>query len=434
MSRPHILYIHSHDTGRYIQPYGYGVPAPHLQELAEQGMLFRQAFCANPTCSASRAALLTGQCAHSSGMLGLTHRGFDLYDYGEHLVHTLHTAGYHTVLGGLQHEACNPEQIGYDELLRPPSNNVANVVPGVVEFLGREHARPFFLSVGFSETHRDFRVPGAQQDDRYCRPPAPIPDTPQTRRDMAGFSASVQEYDHGVGQVLQALDANGLAADTLVICTTDHGIAFPGMKCNLTDHGLGVMLIMRGPGGFSQGRVSDAMVSQIDLFPTICDLLGVDAPDWLQGRSLMALARGETDQVNEAIFAEVNYHAAYQPQRAVRTPRWKYIRHFGDRHLPALSNCDDGPSKDLWVEHGWAQRPVAPQQLYDLVFDPNEVNNLAADPAHAGVLAEMRQRLRDWMERTRDPLLGGGPVPAPAGARINHPDDASPRDKPQLPS
>ena len=67
--RPNVLYLHSHDTGRYVQPYGYDVPTPNIQRLAEQGILFRQAFCAAPTCSPSRAALLTGQCAHSSGML-----------------------------------------------------------------------------------------------------------------------------------------------------------------------------------------------------------------------------------------------------------------------------------------------------------------------------------------------------------------------------
>jgi len=78
MARPNILYLHSHDTGRTIQPYGHAVATPHLQRLADQGVLFRRAFCAAPTCSPSRAALLTGQCPHSSGMLGLAHRGFRL--------------------------------------------------------------------------------------------------------------------------------------------------------------------------------------------------------------------------------------------------------------------------------------------------------------------------------------------------------------------
>ena len=101
--KPNIIYIHSHDTGRYVQPYGHNVPTPNIQRLAEQGILFRQAFCAAPTCSPSRAALLTGQAAHSAGMTGLVNRGFGLSDYSQHILHTLHGAGYHTVLAGLQH-------------------------------------------------------------------------------------------------------------------------------------------------------------------------------------------------------------------------------------------------------------------------------------------------------------------------------------------
>ena len=93
--RPNILYIHSHDTGRYVQPYGHAIPTPHIQRLAEEGVLFRKAFCAAPTCSPSRASLLTGQHAHNSGMLGLAHRGFKLNDYKQHWLYTLRGLGYH---------------------------------------------------------------------------------------------------------------------------------------------------------------------------------------------------------------------------------------------------------------------------------------------------------------------------------------------------
>ena len=103
MPKPNILYIHSHDSGRYIQPYGYGIPTPHLQKIAERGILFRQACCAAPTCSPSRAALLTGQAAHSSGMMGLVNRGFALKDYKQHIIHTLKSVGYTSALAGIQH-------------------------------------------------------------------------------------------------------------------------------------------------------------------------------------------------------------------------------------------------------------------------------------------------------------------------------------------
>lgn len=258
-------------------------------------------------------------------------------------------------------------------------------------------------------------------------PPAPIPNTPQTRLDMAAFKASARIMDQAVGDVLRALESSGLAENTLVISTTDHGIAFPGMKCNLTDHGIGIMLTMRGPGGFTGGNVSDAMVSHLDLFPTMCDIADVEHPAWLQGKSLGPLIRGEVAELHDEIFAEVNYHAAYEPKRAVRSKRWKYIRHFGGRGRPVLPNCDDSPSKTVWLDHGWGNQAVAAERLYDLVFDPDETRNMVADASASSALADMRGRLDRWMKATRDPLLEG-PVKAPAGAKVNDPDGVSPRE------
>src|SRR5262249_46206780 len=150
-------------------------------------------------------------------------------------------------------------------------------------------------------------------DPRYLQPPAPLPDTPETRLDMAGYCASARNLDRGVGTVLEALERAGLAENTLVISTTDHGIAWPRMKCNLTDSGWGVSLIVRGPGLFHGGKVSDAMVSHVDLFPTLCELLEIDRPAWLEGRSIFPVLRGEKKEINDEVFAEVNYHASYEP-------------------------------------------------------------------------------------------------------------------------
>ena len=432
MNYPNILYIHSHDTGRYIQPFGHAVATPNLQRLAESGVLFRQAFCAAPTCSPSRAALLTGQCAHSSGMLGLAHHGWKPHDYKQHIIHTLKTVGFHSALAGMQHIAVGPnaaQTIGYDQLLETPGGRAEAVSEAAVQFLDNAPTQPFFLDVGFMETHI---LPGDSLfgcepgDSRYVRPPASLPDSPRTRQDFADFKVAAARLDAAIGRVLDALERNGLAQSTLVISTTDHGLPLPGMKCTLTDHGIGVSLILRGPKPFDGGRVCDAMVSHIDVFPTVCDWLQIEPPAWLQGRSLLPLLRGEVESVNEQIFAEVTHHAAYQPQRAVRTQRWKYIRQFAPRTKPVMPNVDDSPSKDLWVEHNWRERTVAPEALFDLMFDPNEAHNLAHDEAHSKVLCEMRERLETWMRETDDPILRG-PVPVPPGIKEKNPDDLSPR-------
>ena len=425
VSQPNILYLHSHDTGRYVQPYGFGIPTPRLQGLAEQGILFRQAFCAASTCSAARACLLTGQYAHTNGMLGLAHRGWSLHDYTHHVVHTLHDIGYQSTLIGEQHISKRPDVIGYDRVVKIPTTRVDDVAPVTIDILRNAPAQPFFLSVGFFETHREFFKPVANEE-HYVRPPANLPDLPETRADMAAFTASARSLDRGVGAVLDALDETGLARNTLVICTTDHGIAFPGSKATLFDRGTGVMMIIRGP-GFTSGKVVDAPVSHLDVFPTLCDLSGAEHPDWLQGTSLMPLVRGEMESLHEAIFAETTYHAAYQPHRAIRTERWKYIRRFDEYPHPVLANCDDSGTKRLLVEAGWGEQEVPEEQLYDLVLDPQEGRNLADDPARAEVVAELRERLEAWMRETEDPLLDG-PVAPPEGAIVNEQWQVSPDD------
>lgn len=423
-THPNILYLHSHDTGRFVQPYGHQVLMPNVQALADQGVLFRQAFCAAPTCSASRACLLTGQYTQTNGMLGLAHRGWSLRDYSHHLVHTLNHVGYSSVLIGEQHISKDPGAIGFDEVFKIPTTRVEAVAPLAMEVLRRGYDRPLFLSVGFFETHREFLGPGSLRDVHYSQVPSNLPDTPEVRADMAGFKASARSLDHGVGLVLNALDEAGMGDDTLVILTTDHGMPFPGAKATLYDRGLGVLLIMRGPYPFDGGRVIDSLVSHIDLFPTVCELLGIDRPDFLQGVSLLPLLHGDVPSVRDEVFAGSTWHAAYEPQRTIRTTRYKYIRRWGDRRRPVLPNTDDGPSKDLLLRYGWAEREIPAEQLFDLVFDPNEANNLASDPGHGPTLADLRERLERWMRETEDPLLAGH-VDPPPGVEINDPDQRS---------
>ena len=221
---------------------------------------------------------------------------------------------------------------------------------------------------------------------------------------MASFKASARSLDQGVGIVLNALKENGLVSNTLVIMTTDHGLAFPDAKATTYDRGIGVMLLMRGPGGFERGRVFDSMVSHLDLFPTIGEVAGIDPPEWLEGVSLLPLVRGELDELHSEIFAELTYHAAYEPQRAVRTARYKYARRFDERHPGrVLANVDDSPTKDVLLCSGWAEVDPPRESLYDLWLDPGEGTNRIDDPALAGVLSDLKAKLHDWMVRTDDP-------------------------------
>lgn len=424
---PNIIYLHSHDTGRYVQPYGHQIQTPNIQRLADQGLLFRQAFCAAPSCSGSRACLLTGQWAHVNGMTGLAHRGWRLHDYSRHIVHPLREAGYWSALIGEQHVSKESDVLGYDHVVDIGTTKVHSIAPAALQLLRSRPPQPFFLSVGFFETHREFFEPSSVRDALYGAPPAHLPDTPETRADMAAFKASARSLDQGVGAVLHALDEQGLTDDTLIVLTTDHGLPFPGGKATLSDRGLGVLLIMRGPGGFLGGHVTDALVSQVDIYPTLCDLAGAPLPDGLHGHSLLPLARREVSEVRDELFAELTYHAAYDPQRAIRTRRHKLIRHYGERLLPVLPNVDDSPSKELLVAAGWGEQPRPRLELYDLLADPGEMRNLAYEERFTERVEELSLRLAAWMRETEDPLLDG-PVEPPSGAWVNDPAGHSARE------
>lgn len=441
MTPLNIIYIHSHDTGRYISPYGHNVDTPNMMQLAQEGVLFRKTFCAGPTCSPSRAGLLTGQAPHCAGMLGLAHRGFALKDYSQHLSAFLHRNGYTTALAGFQHEASAPfavpfDVLTYDQFSEKESDNPKKLErqDWAANFIKQKHDKPFFLSVGFFETHREFpKEPDKRDDPRYLLPPTPLPDNQDTRFDMACFNSMARTLDTKMGIVFDAVKQAGLEDNTMIICTTDHGIAFPAMKCALTDFGIGVMLIVKGPQGFTGGKVVDGMVSHIDIFPTLCELTGLDKPEHLQGKSILPMVNGNVDEVNDAIFSEVTHHAAYEPKRCVRTKRYKYILRLDDDFdTIVMPNCDDSISKTHWANFQWAKANVPKEQLYDLEFDPNEMSNLVDRADMQDVLVDMRKKLDDWMQRTNDPILNG-PVKVPSGGSETPQDIYSPREAVKIP-
>lgn len=420
-----LIYLHTHDTGRYLQPYGYNIPTPRLQELAEQSTLFRNNYCCGPTCSPSRSSMLTGMYPHNCGMMGLAHRGF-LIDYTKHLAQFLGRNGYETVLCGMQHEAPDATMIGYDRVYIADKAGMEHATEwdeangrSAIKFLQEAHDRPFFLSYGLEHTHRPFTEFDEDILPDYLCPPTPLPNTPEIRGDMAGFITSARRADCCLGALLDEVYRLELEKDTVILYTTDHGIAFPLMKCNLYDSGIGTALMLRYPGNSSAGTVTDALTSHLDVFPTLCDLLGLEKPEWLQGKSLLPLLRKETGSVNDAVFAEVTYHASYEPHRAVRTDRFKYIRRFNPDHtVPALANIDNSPSKDYMLTRGLKEMQIEQEQLFDLALDPNECCNRVGDPAYTEALEEMRGRLDRFMRETADPLLKG-PVSLPKGAFVN---------------
>ncbi len=420
-----VLYIHTHDSGRVLSPYGYKVPTPEMEKFAGEAAVFRNAYCAGPTCSPSRAALLTGTYPHQTGMLGLAQRGFSM-DYSRHLVQYLNRNGYDTALCGIQHEAGwyldkgqGASVIGYREDLTRENGgyrqedlvdwDAENSLQVCRWLRDRSGDRPFFLSYGMYATHRRFPDrPDPDINPDLAIPPYPIPDSRQTRKDFGGYLASVKSADACFGRVIRCLKGEGLWDDTIVLFTTDHGIANPFSKCTLFDSGIGVALMLHVPGGMTQGKVIDSLVSHVDVFPTLCELLGLEKPDYLEGVSLVPLMTGEQDQVRDDIFAEFNFHTSYEPVRCVRTGRYKYIRCYDTSYLKInRSNIDESLTKDYFGERGLHEQKKAEEALYDLVYDPGERRDLTKDPEYGSVLLDMRKRLEAYEQKTKDPIRDG---------------------------
>ncbi len=435
-----VLYIHTHDSGRILSPYGYKVPTPNLEAFSKTAVTFSNCYCAGPTCSPSRAALLTGQYPHQNGMLGLAQRGFSI-DYTKHLAQFLGRNGYHTALCGIQHESGwyldiekeHGKTIGYQEDLTHSTLgyekvdlnqwDLENAKTAAAWLKAREKTQPFFLSYGMHCTHRPFPVEiDPAVNENAAVPPPPIPNAPETREDFAHYLTSAKWADDCIGVVLTALKEAGLQEDTVVFFTTDHGIANPYAKCSLYDSGIGVALILRVPGAKANGKVCDSLISQLDVFPTLCDLLGLPKPETLEGVSFRPCLDDPAAKVRDAVFAEVNFHTSYEPIRCVRTDRYKYIRYFDESHLVTnSSNTDESPTKAFFNGYNFRDQKKPPEALYDLVYDVGERNNLIGSLAYAAVADEMRRRLHAEMERTDDPLLRG-PIPVQKNWKVNKPD------------
>ena len=436
-----VVYFHTHDSGRFFSPYGAEVFTPNLEQFAADACVFTNAYCTSPTCSPSRSALVSGRYPHNNGMLGLANRGFKLNDYREHLVHLFNSNGYQTLLCGVQHEAgryVEHEQgaaiIGYQRDLSADNQGLSEKqlvewdranVRNCTKWLSSEEAKKtFFLSMGFFATHREY----PDTDDSFTgKIPPYLQDCEAVRRDLQGHAASLKHFDTCFGQLIQALKENHLYENTILLFTTDHGIPYPMAKCTLYDAGIGVALMMRVPGK-KQGIVCDELVSQVDLYPTLCSLLKLNLEHEVDGVDFSALFDHPKQTVREAVFAEVNFHTSYEPIRCIRTKTAKLIRYYDEewRQLN-LSNIDNSISKEAYLKQLEDSKKDM-VQLYDLRKDPYEQHNLADDEAYQSLLEEMDAKLLKWQQDFHDPLLKG-PIALQAGWIVNKGSCIDPKSK-----
>jgi N-sulfoglucosamine sulfohydrolase len=419
---PDVLLVHCHDLGQFLGCYGLPtVRTPNLDAFAREGVLFKSSFCTAPQCSPSRAALFTGRYPHSTGVLGLTHANFkwDLNPDEKHIAQILRGVGYTTSAVGVLHEArSGVERCGFDNYAK--DSRAKPATDAAIERLqrfARDRRQPFYMQVGFFEPHRGgaggsdylgFLLEGLAPDASLgVTIPGYLKDTNGARDEFAELQGAVHEVDVQMGRLLSALRETGLEQNTLVLFTTDHGIAMPRAKCTLYDPGIEVASILRLPArvGWNGGRIIEQTISNIDHVPAILELADV-APHKLHGRSYAPLLDGREYTARSEIFAEQTYHGEYLPMRCVRTEQFKLILNFAPGN--PFYDCSQSlrPRSETCRKHPFH----TPVELYELQGDRWENNNVAEDPRHASVLQELLSKLGQHMRETEDPLLTGIPM------------------------
>ena len=428
--RPNILLLHSHDLGRFLNCYGQTTAhTPNLNGLAAEGVLFERSFATAPQCSPSRASIFTGRYPHSNGVLGLTHFPFnwELNPDEAHLGQILKQAGYRTGGVGIIHEThLGPKRCGLDEY-KPNAfaTPVADETIAMLTEFAKDPATPFYIQAGTVETHRmetadhnaDIGFLGrtlTPDTSAGVSVPGYLRDTPGTQTEIAELQGSVRHLDEELGRIFAALKELNLDQNTLVIFTTDHGVALPRAKCSVYEPGQETAFILRLPSrpGWSGGRRESALISNIDYLPTILDVAGIPVPSNVQGRSFAPLLDGGTYTPRDVIFYEMTYHSYYDPVRAIRTEDHKLIVYFSV--APAFMDPSESwrPRSDTIVPANDALAFHHPMELYDLKNDPFEQTNVIGKPEYASIQEDLRKRLYAQMTQTNDPLLAGA-VPDP---------------------
>lgn len=409
---PSFLILVADDLGRsFVGAYGaQDARTPSIDRLAAEGLRFDAAFTPTALCRPSRWAIYTGLYPHASGVMG-----FNRVPQDVSLLHeVLGEAGYRTGLVGKfgsRVQEFKPFDFFVGNQETGDGKDVEAVRDAAERFLEESRREPFFLVVGFGDPHVPYPEPDRGPTSEV---PPYLPDLPEVRDELARYRAAIARLDRGVGAVLDALRDAGREADTMVLFVSDHGPAFPFAKSSLYDAGVHVPVIARWPGRIAAGGATSAPLSFVDIRPTILRAAGVSDPTSPHGTPRSSLL-GAGGPVRDTVFLShtANFEGTY-PMRGIRTEGFKYIRNFepGTEFVARLEGQEmwsaivraAGTDPDLAERlERYAHRPA--EELYDLRADPGERRNLAERPDHADVLAGLRERLRQVMVETGDPLV-----------------------------
>ncbi|TWT36177.1 Choline-sulfatase [Posidoniimonas corsicana] len=417
--RPNIVVFITDDQSQ-LDCSAYGatdVRTPNMQRLAQSGMTFDRAFVASPSCAPSRAALLTGLMPARNGAEPNHSRPRpDIKKWPAYF----QELGYEVVAFGKVAHYKQAELYGFDQHAAGQWLAKGNMKAAKEYFNAYTGEKPVCFLFGTHQPHVPWPKKTTYQDDSVTLRPTHV-DTPTTRRFRAQYYTSVSRADRMLGTVYD-LAREKLGDDTLFVFTSDHGAQWPFGKWNLYEEGVRVPLIVSWPGRVKAGVRTDAMVSWVDLLPTLVELAGgkaPESPEQVDGRSFAGVLRGEADSHRDEIYTTHSGDGNFNvyPMRAVRDGRWKLVLNLHPEfayatHINRAGNVDGAGYWATWLEAAkrderaasivsrYRQRPA--EELYDLEADPHEQHNLASDPTHANRVKAMRNRVEAWMQSQGD--------------------------------
>lgn len=426
------------DAGCYGNPV---IQTPNLDAIAKDGTVFDNAYATTASCSASRSVILTGMFNHANAHYGHQHayHHFSAYDNIKSLPVYLEETGYRTARVGKYHVA--PEKVFFfQEVLKGNARSPVEMANNCEAFIQAKSDKPFFLYFCTADPHRGGGVveDSPYKPDRFGnRPqgypgveevlykpedvivPPYLPDTPTCRAELAQYYQAVSRADQGLGRLVEILKEADVYDDTLIVYISDHGIAFPGGKTTTYEPGLNSPCIVRNPYQEERGNRNQALVSWVDLTPTILDFAGaLPEESKIQGRSFLEILPREDPKGWDTINASHTFHeiTMYYPMRVVREGRYKLIWNIAHPlPYPFASDLWAAPTFQEIYQKGmdeyygprtvknYIHRPEF--ELYDIETDPIEANNLATVEKYRDTLESLKAKLKAFQQRTDDPWI-----------------------------
>ncbi|MEM8526088.1 MAG: sulfatase [Bacteroidota bacterium] len=425
---PNILFLIADDWS-YPHAGIYGdkvVRTPTFDFLAKNGALFHHAYCASPSCSPSRASILTGRYPHQNESAGNLWSVFP--DKFLNWVSELQKVGYFTgkerkgwapgdyKAGGYKHNPAGKDYVSFGEFISQKPKD-----------------QPFSFWFGSSDPHRVYETntgvrSGMSRD--LVKVPEFLPDVECVRNDMLDYYFEVERFDRECGNIIQQLEAAGELENTIIVMTSDNGMPFPRAKANLYDYGTRMPLAIYWKNKIEAGTVMDDFVSFVDFAPSFLEAAGVAIPEDVEGNSFWNTVNGKPSKIDRSrVFVERERHANVRkgdlsyPCRAIRTKEFLYIRNFEPNRHPAgdpsthisvgqYGDVDNSISKFLIMNKLGESQPIdyfkltfekrLAEELYELQKDPFQLNNLAKEKQYAATLKTLRKELKNWMVETND--------------------------------